>query len=332
MLRRLDWLEPGLAAVSLSVRSATASTIDLTVSSADSELASAELEVSAGWPTRGEVALVAEPILADEALAVRASVATLEGHELDAERVRVTCPDGTVVGVDPEGAAACAAGGAGPAIVAVHAMVDGRPVPLAHARVEVRESAPLASTPSEPEPERPLAVATVSEEELPGLRVALSGRRDVDVWGRLGAGAGLRLDVPIADGLTVGPVARYGLTSIRAQPADDRIVVDLDGERHSFALGGHGTLSPSVGVLRLLARGELSAALRHDRGTLGNAESGGVSLVPRASVAFGAALGAGGGLFLEATLGASATFLQPDRAWPDAPLLFFLEVSGALAP
>jgi len=323
-LRRLDWLAPGLAAVSLSTGGDDADTVDLSVSDHQRLLARADLPVAGGAPVRGELDLPSE-VRALEPFDVRATIHTVDDTALPPSHVRVLCPDGTSVPVDDDSVGRCP--GAPPSLstVSVQVIHDGRRVPLVTESIRVLP-APRPEAPAVVE--APAVIVPPTPAATPSRVVMAFLRGGVDLWGNGGAGAGVGVAWPISELFQIGVEARYEARGLRS--SGPQVALNLGGTRHELAAGAHLALAPAFGDFRWVNRLTLQGSMVRDRYELGGERGQSVAFVPSASLATGVAFGRGG-RSIEVTAGATGRFAQPESSWREAPLTFFLELRGGLA-
>jgi len=315
-LRRMQWLERGVAVLSFSV-ALGADSIDLVVSLRDETLAEAELTTVAGWPTAGTLEVPAE-VERGAMVPVRAAGSGVDGSDLPASALRIRC-DGEALAELP---AACPTDDA-PDLLLVElvAMIDGLPVPLGSADVRVRE--PVAPVPIEP--------VTAPVAPSPRGRLLALIRSGFDTWGRFVGGVGGRIELPaLADWFRFSAGVEYTLSPFSATgqaSVDD----ELSAIRHQIggALGGAIAFGEQLGAV---VRGEVALCYGHVGASLRDTDASTDELAIEGRFAAGGRLRLSGvELGVDALLAAGSPVSSP--TWSAAPVRVSLEVSvAALAP
>lgn len=326
-LRSLEWIGPGLAAVSLSARGDGLSVVELSVRDQQRELATAELPVGSGAPVRARLDLPGE-IRAGDPFEVRASVLTSEDASVPTTRLRVVCPGGVSVPVGDDSVARCPGDREGPSRVTVQVALDGRLVPLGTVPIQILGTQlPMEAPAVEDADPEPLIES--EEASVPrSLELGVFLRGALDSWGNGGAGFGARVAWAVSSLLGLGLDLRYQARGLGAPPSA-QVVVELKGVRHELAIGAQLTLAPMFEKVRWVNRLTAQAAVVRDRYELGGERSRSVGFVPGVGLATG--IGFGGRAAFEIMAGTTVRLAHPSSSWREPPVTFFLELGGRLA-
>lgn len=339
-LRSLDWIEPGLAAVRLSV-DAGVDRLDLTVRAGELHV-SRDLPVVAAWPGSAELDGPRE-VDEGERFDVQATVRSIEGTPIAAGDVHIACGGEA----HATARATCLAPAAGSVLVIASSLVDGRAVPLASRVVAVRDAAPpprAEPPPAAVEPATeareavlPAAVAPPARptQRVRALSVGALVHGGIDLWGRPSIGGGLRVRVDLGGRFALSSEARYAATpfSAAATPAGSMPSTDaVEGTRHAAELSLALSARARVLGIMLAASGSGGIAWAHEAATVGNADTNATGIMPVLTAAVGPLLQLSDAIVLDLSLGVRFVPWSPRTLWPESPARVFLEVGGAYAP